>query len=303
MKIIFAAPMMRICDFGRSCGQALMAMGHDVTLWDYRKIADEQENDEEANRLLEKHIQTTKPDLLFVVKGERLKRSVVKFAEKMGAVTALWNVDDPHIPQLTEGLSPVFKHVFTPCGQRPSIYHKMGIEPIWLPLTCSKQYISSMSYHQYEYSVLFIGTLYPGRTETIAMLKQAGIDVRHFGTGWSDTQRIGDLEAITATKKAKINLVINQRANTEFGVVNPRTFEVLAANSFLIAGKHFGLISLIENQGLIPYNSPEELPELVKTWLNKDEERRTIACTGYKLFMTAHRPIHRMKAALKAMQL
>jgi spore maturation protein CgeB len=298
--------MTRTCDFGRSCAEALRRLGYDVCQWDHRALA-LQEGDEEANRLLAKQLRK-KYDLFFLIKGDSIDPNVVKFAHRMGATTAIWNVDDPHENNLAARLSPLFDYVFTPMLQQAHpIYRGLSKRPILLPLTCSEDYVPMTLEEGLEddIDVSFIGTRYPGRKEMLDAVKKRFPNkvISHFGSDWPDTVRLSDEAAVKVINMSKVNLVVSQRENLEFGVINPRVFEILACKGFALVDSHIGISTFFRHHHLHVYYDLDTLLHEIDRALLDPRMRQRVAWGGYREYLRWHRPEKRMQTMLKLMGL
>jgi hypothetical protein len=302
MKILFAAPMMRTCDFGRSCAKALVSLGNEVHEWDYRSRSVEL-GLEESNRLLAKKFRAEPFDLLFVIKGEFIDPKIVKFAHKRGVATAIWNVDDPHLPHLTTTLSPFFDHIFTPMLQAHPMYEALQ-RPKLLPLTCSDEY-KPLRTEEEPIDISFIGTAYAGRAEVLDAVRVKFPDriIKYFGSGWPEVQRLPDQEAVNVISTSKINLVISQKENLEYGVINPRVFEILACRRFALVDNHIGIRTFFHPRHMEIYYDLNDLLHRTARALLDPKGRASCAWLGYKEYHKCHTAEKRMQTMLKLMRL
>jgi spore maturation protein CgeB len=293
--------MWRLCDPGRSCAKALAKLGNEVTEWSYREI-DFKLGEQESNRLLAKQFRKEKFDLFFVSKGETIQPKVAKFARKRGVTNVLWSSDDPYAIETTVKLAPFFDHIFTTMLESHEAYEKIQ-RPKWLPLTCSDLY-QPLEASEETVPISFIGSNYAPRSEFIKAVKEKFPDLKHFGSGWPDTDRLPDELAPKLINETKINLVVSQEGNAKYGVVNPRTFEILACRKFALVDSHIGITTLFKDRDhLGVYYDLSDLLRVIESWLYDPQGRQIVAEKGYYEFLAHHSPERRMQTMLKLMQL
>jgi spore maturation protein CgeB len=87
-------------------------------------------------------------------------------------------------------------------------------------------------------------------------------------------------EAASLYKRSKICLNIH---TSHHRGINPRTFEILATNSFELIDERDDYAGIVEpGKDLIPYRSDEELVELIGHYLASSDERVLIARNGFE---------------------
>lgn len=180
-------------------------------------------------------------------------------------------------------------------------YKKMGLpNAIYFPWG-SNQHIYKKLDLPKIYDVSFVGGYHPWREWLIKLLQKEGIRVEAFGAGWKNGHVEQD-DMIRIFNQSKINLNISNstswdmrymlsslkalkntlRSRKSYEQMKARHFEINGCGSFQLSYYVEGLEHNYEiGKEIAIYNSPDELAEKVKYYLNNEEEREQIALTGY----------------------
>lgn len=187
--------------------ESLCAMGHDVTTFDYPTVTD-QLGRAQANRQLEAIVNRDQPDVLFgVVRGDLIsKRTMRRISEQTSTTTINWFCDD-HWQFDTQALkwTPCFNHVVTTSETALTQYREHGLTNV-----IKSQWGANHARYQPNstgpaYDVTFVGQPYGIRRRAIQALRDAGISVRAWGSGWPDGKLSQD-EMIRVFSQSRINL-------------------------------------------------------------------------------------------------
>jgi len=85
--------------------------------------------------------------------------------------------------------------------------------------------------------------------------------------------------------------------------VNQRVFDVPACGSFLLTDRQGGLEELFDvGKEIIAFDDPEEIPDLVRFYLDSPEARNRIACKGRERVLERHTYRHRLQVILQTMR-
>jgi spore maturation protein CgeB len=269
-----------------------------------------------------------RPDLILVLKGEILRQqTIAELKRTTGASLATWWVDDPYAFERQCGLRnvvhclPLYDCVFVfdrqclvslkeqgiaraeflPCTVDPAVFHpQVGNESEQVPLTAT---------------VSFVGTYFENRGQVVKeLLAEEGLRV--WGTGWQQFSNGQDGEhnqvrfhdeCVPQDKVLKIysSSVINLNIHhfqSQVGGLNNRAFEIPAAGGFQLTDYVRGMEELFEpGREVAVYESPKELPELVRHYLNDRQSRERIARAGYERVLAQHTYRHRMTTVLNAL--
>jgi len=220
----------------------------------------------------------------------------------LGAKTAIWYPDDPRFfNSLVKYIAPSYDHVFTASEKAIDMYKEIGCRKVhFLPFACEptvhrKLNLSDGISKTNNLDVVFVGTYTRRRARLIKVLEKAGIKVKVYGPYWryfmrSNNVRDGiyGLEMVKVFNSAKIVLNIHVEDDLPYKV-NMRTFEAIGCGSFLLTDYAYGIEKLFKVcEELVSYNDADELVELVKYYLEKEEERMTISEKAQKKTYYTH---------------
>ena len=169
----------------------------------------------------------------------------------------------------------------------------------------------------------FVGAWYVNRERVIDCLQKAGIKVAVWGPDWPNGRLADDL-MLSVVHQTKINIDINPPSShiglkplariffkiTADGIrldfnnffnnirewrqkrtpmIKPRTFNCLAAKSFIITQMTHDLSEFYEiGKEIVAYNSVDELIDKIRYYLTHDDEREKIAAAGYARTLRDH---------------
>ncbi len=172
--------------------------------------------------------------------------------------------------------------------------------------------------------VSLVGSWNGGRQRVVDALGKAGVNVSVFGAGWGGG-RISEEGMIRLFGESKINLGLNQ-PNMDYSVkslgklffrrsvnkivpdfwhfprnfrsflagrkisqIKARVFEIPACGGFLLTGYAKGLERYYEpGKEIAVYRDEKEIPEMVKYYLEHEDERKNIARAGYERTVKEH---------------
>lgn len=199
--------------------QSLCAMGLDVDAFDYPTLV-EQLGRAEANRSLEKIVRRDKPDVLFaVVRGNQVDRRVIRrISQDTDTVTINWFCDDHwEFDTLSRQWTPCFNHVVTTSQTALAKYRAHGLTNVIKSQWGANDHLYRPSDEEPRYDVTFVGQPYGIREEAIEALRQAGVSVRTFGSGWP-SGKISQEEMIRVFGQSRINLNFSDASRSTWTV-------------------------------------------------------------------------------------
>ncbi len=209
--------------------------------------------------------------------------------ERRGVRTVSYLTDDPwspdhHAPWFLETL-PAYDTVFTTrranlldlqrLGVRDVRYLPFGWDPaLWFPERLAGRVVD----------VLFVGGAEPERVPFLLALRQAGLSVQVYGSGWERYRDVrplsgGQADVTTvrrATTSCRLALCLVRHRNRDGHVM--RTFEIPATGACILAedtDEHRELLG----EGAPLFGSPGELVERARGLLGDDGRRRAVATT------------------------
>lgn len=246
--------------------KAFEQLGHQVNRYDYR----------ERYRLLGgprrnleiiKKCKKIQPDIILVSKGSGIPEGIIKKCNKIGK-TVLWFMDRSlNIDKELRERFGACNYVFCSCRsgvreakkQNPNTFRLQGgFDPeVHRPIDVPK-----------KRDVCFIGSMYPISRRRM-FRKEVGFPV---------ISGVYNLKHSLTISETRINLNF-----TEGDGVSNRIYKILAAKGFLLStpwdslGEEFGI-----GEDLDIFNTPKELKEKIRYYLEHEEERERIAEHGYK---------------------
>lgn len=223
MKVLLAAPTDKITlgVIGQYCKKALLDMGHEVEVFDFRKRPYGQGRllslvrsaakrvmsfpvslyeipilkplvDHSVNRRLLELAANYRPDLLLVLFGENISpETVLKIKDRFGATTVNWMHDTLLLPPCLDLLKATYScydHIFiVDSGESPKKFGLVRDNIHTLPLACEPSVhkrldLSKEEIEKYGSDVSFLGTMIPRREKILESI--GDMDLRIWGR-WS----------------------------------------------------------------------------------------------------------------------
>jgi len=255
------------------------------------------------NKRLKNEVAKAEPDLILSIKGEAvLPETVEWFKRELGIKTALWYPDDPrYFTSLVKHIAPHYNRIFTASERAIKMYHEIGVKDVdYLPFACEPTVHRSLKLSKDDAKrlstdVAFVGTWYPRRAKFIKALENKGFKVDIWGPYWKYFKHnsrihgsVYGFEMIKIFNVSKIVLNVHDGGDLDFKA-NMRTFEVTGSGAFLLTDKPYGLEKLFNiGKEVACYNGESELLELVKYYLETDDERNETASRGQWKAYRAH---------------
>ena len=261
-----------------------------------------------------------KPDLILLLKGERISPETLQSLARMAPRSLVtWWVDDPfHYPQFLQSL-PLFEHVF--------IFDRSYLRPLqqagardahFLPCACDDTIfwprpLNRSQQSPYRCDIVFVAWYYANRVEIVNALREFHVNI--WGVGWNSAEAraslngaehrvirssrfVPDERAASIYSAATIGLNIHD-VQSRYAGLNARTFEVLATGTFELTDAVAGMEELlVPGEEIVAYRSPEEARDLVRYYLRHPELRLRIAARGRARTLREHTYVHRMRQLL-----
>ena len=191
------------CNFYHS----LTHLGHDIIYFDFMTLL-QNHGREWINRRLSEVARSEKPDLMFTILfSDQLDREVVRNVTEQGDVTTInWFCDDHwRFENYSRSWAPCFSWVVTTAMSALSKYDEIGYRNV----IKSQWACNSFLYRKMElpilYDVSFVGQPHGNRRSVIQRLRQAGLNVNVWGSGW-ESGRLSQEELIRVFNQSRINL-------------------------------------------------------------------------------------------------
>jgi len=259
------------------------------------------------NRTILRHLDNRAIDLLLVFKGKFLQPGTVKRLSASGLLTYCFY---PDVSFLNHGRDiwdclPLYDCVFTTksfhledAGLRRRLKDLRLVSHGFDPEVHRPIHLSGRAQAAYECDVSFVGCWSSKKEQTLRVLldKCAGIDLRVWGPGWARAGALvrerwqgrgayGDeLSAIYCLSRINLALLSEAGGGTSVGdQVTARTWQIPAAGGFMLH-EHTAELERYFTPGNETgvFNSPGDLAEKARWFLNHKEERSKVAAAGYR---------------------
>jgi len=200
-----------------------------------------------------------------------------------------------------------YDYLFTTCSHHTHAWRALGVNAVLLPTSgCSPEFADAAKERDEQYSadVAFVGQPYPRRVMYFEALTE--FDLALYGPRWGETPlsryHRGEAwaeERIKATYNAKIAVNIHHRYAGGGG--NMRLFEAPATGTMQIAD-YYDPDWYDEGEEIVSIQTPKELREAVRYYLENDDERERIAKQGYERAATNHTYCQRMARLVRIIE-
>jgi spore maturation protein CgeB len=163
------------------------------------------------NQRLIKHVEETKPDLLFCyLLSEELKKETIDFiTKKTKTKTFNWFADDHwRVPIFSRYWAPLFTMVSTTDSEAPAIYKSYGINNVIKTQWGANPHLyfpQDEIKNPGNLEVSFVGQSFGKRPGYVRALENQGVKVQTFGKGWQGG-RIDHQKMLEVFNYSKINL-------------------------------------------------------------------------------------------------
>ena len=177
-------------------------------------------------------------------------------------------------------------------------YLAEGGRPLYLP-----EGFDALTYHPTastrDIAVSFVGGAYGYRPPVVRFLRNAGVPVRTFGTGWAGSCWVRDVNEIF--NRSQINLGMGGIGySAAFTTVKGRDFEIPAAGGGVYLTSYNSDLArhYVIGQEILCYGTLEEMLELIRYYLVHPDEAEQIAAAGRERCLREHRWLHRYRTVL-----
>ncbi len=271
------------------------------------------------------HLSEDPPDLVLAIAQAPLTLAVLEHLRKKKFLTAMWFVENyrhlTYWQQLAAGYDYWFviqqvecQEAFKRAGARDVGYLPMAADPaVHRPLA-----LTDAERAEYGADLSFVGAGYPNRRALLPRWLSKDWSFKLWGNEWEGAadlapvlQRRGariDTEACMKVFNASaINLNLHScggdALDPQADFVNPRTFELAACGAFQLTDERALLPDLFTDEEIVRFRRTEDVPALIRMWLDDPSGRRTIAEAARKRVLRQHTYGHRMKELLAAIGL
>ncbi len=276
------------------------------------------EKDKMNHRLIEV-AKECRPDVMLVLLGDTISGETMKEIKQLGIVTANWFHDTVLAPQRKEFVklnSSYYDYFFTVDSEKILKHNEINSRYVTtIPLACNpevhkKVTITEEEERKYRSKVSFIGTVKFERGAVLSRLTEYDLGVWGYWIeknplleGCYRGKHIFGEEAVKIYNASDIVLDINEGNEHRSFYVTPRVFEVPASGAFLLTSNDAYLSDLYEiGKEIICYNNVDELTDLVRYYLEHQEERKEIAKRGQQRAYREHTYENRIKKIISIIE-
>ena len=267
---------------------------------------------EHANNRFLSRIQDGNYDIIFHVAFNDsidLPAQALRFAKLIGTKVIEWDCDASwRFHNFIYHRRDNYTHFITTHSATVPWYNQFGMKVIrsqWggSPLYLPSSEINSVKKHD----VVFVGQKHGDRNVFIKALQGAGINVSLFGDywdgfdGWNGYGTFEDILQAIQQAKICINLS-NPSQMATLPQIKGRHFELPQAGAFQISTPADDLDRYFEfGKEIVIANSPTDLVEKVKYYLDNPEERNAIARAGHERMKKEHQWSHRFNEIIDSL--
>lgn len=205
---------------------SLLHMGHEIVYFDFMTMMQKRGREWMNRRLLE-IVRIKKPDLLFcVLFTNELDRAVMReISENTDTITINWFTDDHwRFENFSRYWAPCFNWVVTTAKSALPKYEKLGYSNVIKSQWACNHFLYRKLDLPLEFDVTFVGQPHGNRREVIQMLRDAGIDIQVWGSGW-ESGRLSQEQMIRVFNQSRINLNLS-KASTPIPTPKVRVMNV-----------------------------------------------------------------------------
>lgn len=264
--------------------------------WDLKRI----------NRQLITRVRQSKPDVCFVIGGQRILPETVARIREMKIKIALWTTDPPTDFANVLAAAPHYDHLFCAGTEAMEIFNakKLTINT-WVPYACDPYYhkpvdLTDAEKKEYGHDAVFVGSYYPNREQLFETV--ADLDIAIWGPYWDRLDQKSKLRAKSISVKinyeqwvkiygaGKIILVTHyQNPPIPCYQASPKLFEAMACGSFVLVDDQKDVRALFQDgKHLVFFKDPQDLREKICYYAAHDKERLAIAAEGQREVLKNH---------------
>jgi spore maturation protein CgeB len=255
----------------------------------YVNFSEEERKQKNSNRLLEIFNELKKtsqvPSILFSQTfNTYIDASVFKIIKKeYNTLIINIGMDDRH--QFKDNIYPMLKYIDLGLSAAPECvewYLKEGCPAIFFPEASDENIYHPMPNLLKKHDVSFVGAKYGIREKIVLALRDEGIQVTAYGSGWG-TGFLPVSEVPKLFAESKIVLGVGTIGHShDFYALKMRDFDGPMSGSCYLTHDNSDLYSLFEiGKEIVTYKDIAECVEKVKYLLKNESEREAIARAGY----------------------
>lgn len=300
-------------EMGVFCKKALQEIGHTVKFFTYNaeRISSRIpffRNSEQifTEKRLIKQITDFRPELLLVIKGDRIRpKTIHKVKNNFGVIVANYWIDDPFSIDVSRQISSCYDYFFTNDPDCIPIHEESGCSKVeFISFGCApylhrKANLSKKEYERYHSDICFAGTVTEKRLEILeelsdfdlkvwsprvvhSLMGKCQIKINRLPVSSSLYHKFTD-RAVWGEELVKVynasKIVINIHSPQPVPIM--RDFEVTGCGAFLLTDCVRALQSMLKTkEEIVCYENVKELRKQAQFYLEHPTERKKIARQG-----------------------
>ena len=241
-------------------------------------------------------VQREQPDylvaILFNPDHDPAMEVIARITRETSTTTINWFCDDHwRFDNYSRFVAPHFNFAVTTDSAAVAKYRSIGLgdrviksqwacnNELYRPLGCDK-----------DIEISFVGQPHGNRAETIQKLCSRGFGLRVFGFGWPNVPRLPFHEMVRVFNRSYINLNLSNSSMPGMRQqIKGRNFEIPGTGGFLLTNYADNLEEYYsDRKEIVVFHSEEEVPDLVRYYLQHDSERESIAKAGFERTSSEH---------------
>jgi len=271
--------------------------GIDLEIFDYYQVMKKSSKDSMSQQLVDV-AEKFKPDFLFAnfmtLDTDPNFKSIEKITNS-GCNTFFWSSDDRmRYHSYARLWAPYFRWMGTMYTPAVQWYNRDGFGNKVIRTEYAANHFNFKPKEvRKDIEVSFIGQggAHSNRRQIVDTIKNAGIDIKLFGRGWTDGN--GKLETteeyVNIINRSKININLNMSSDNTSSQINGRFFEIPMCRGFMITGNtEDNSKKYLNDKETVYYGDVQQLINHIKHFLNNPDQREEISQKGYVRMLEEH---------------
>lgn len=312
--------------------EPLVHLGHDVTYFDIGETVRAGQPDLTDERLVDT-VRQSAPELLFTFLYEdEISPEAIASVTDSGVPTVNWFADDHwRFESFTRRYAPSYTWVATTAESALEKYAALGCSNVIKTQWAAAHHRYRPSTAPMHYDATFVGQAYGDRPSLVGTLRDAGVSVRTWGTGWAEKRwhravghrpvlrslggarvlaaaqartRCSQEEMVEIFGTSRLNLNFTEASQGNEAQIKGRTFEVPACGGFLLTGRSAHLEEYYRlDQEIVVFEDAEDLVDKARYYLANETAREKVAAAGLRRTLAEHTYEHRFTEMFRRMGL
>jgi len=268
----------------------LLNMGYSLIYFDYDRLK-QKYGKKRISQILFEAVYYYHPEILFYFHfHDWIEHDIWKeIANESPITTIIWLADDHWRYNETRPVWDSFNLIVTTDKNGYEKRKREGYNNILLSQWACNNFLYKKLNLPKIYDVSFVGRCYGKRKKFVERLKRQGIQIKTFGQGWNNGERISQTDLIKIYNQSKIALNISFSSKEDKIQIKGRDFEAPGCGSLLLTKDSEEIRRcFVPDEEIITYEDVNDAIEKIKYYLKNEVERERIAKNGYERAMKDH---------------